>query len=146
MAIITVDQLAAMNFGYLKGADLIQWCSTSLLIGQYAKNAQSLQDGCDLAYSEVIGSLSTRYNITDELLVISGNRCILLVKIVSLLTIRNVLGNLANIAEKTKDDFGWADNTIMDIRNGQMNLILPESQIAKLSVAEIIPSSFLTIG
>ena len=143
---ITPDQLKALNFGYLNGNDLIQFAGIQLLSVQYEKDNTSLQNGCDLAYSEVIGSLSTRYDITSELQTISGARCILLVKIVSILAIRNILGNLQNISQVIKDNYDWADNTVLDIRNGQMNLILTESSTAKASVAELIPNSFLTLG
>ena len=135
-----------MQIRFLTGSDLIQFSPIQLLTVQFEKDNESLQNGCDLAYSEVIGSLSTRYNITSEFQVVSGARCILLVKITAIIAIRNILGNLQNISQVLKDTYEWADNTILDIRNGQMNLILDESSVAKTSGAMLIPNSFLTLG
>jgi len=64
---LTIQQLKAMSFGYLTGSDLLQWCAGQLLIKQYEVDPTSLQNGCNFAYSEVIGQLSTRYKIAAEL-------------------------------------------------------------------------------
>lgn len=64
---ITKDQLAQLNFGYLNGRDLLQFCPSQLLISQYEKFPELLQSGCDMAYEEVKGELSTRYDINKEL-------------------------------------------------------------------------------
>jgi hypothetical protein len=64
---ITKDQLAQLNFGYLNGQDLLQFCPAQLLISQYEKFPDLLQSGCDMAYEEVKGELSVRYDINKEL-------------------------------------------------------------------------------
>lgn len=64
---LTVDQLKNISFGYLTGADLIRYCPAQLLIKQYEVDPDSLENGCDTAYAEIIGKLETRFDLTAEL-------------------------------------------------------------------------------
>lgn len=64
---LTTDQLKSLSFGYLTGADLLQFAAAPLLIKQFEVDPNSLQRGCDLAYSQIQGQLSTRYDIATEL-------------------------------------------------------------------------------
>ena len=64
---ITKDQLAQLNFGYLTGQDLLQFCPTQLLTSQYEKFPELLQTGCNQAYDEVKGELCNRYDVNKEL-------------------------------------------------------------------------------
>lgn len=64
---ITRDQFSQMNFGYLNGSDLLQFCPSQLLTSQYDKFQQSIQNGCNQAYEELISELSNRYDIGKEL-------------------------------------------------------------------------------
>jgi hypothetical protein len=63
---ITTDQLKNLPFGYLRGADLIRYSAVQLLIKQYEVDPDSLSDGCNIAYSELISLLNTRYNLAVE--------------------------------------------------------------------------------
>jgi hypothetical protein len=63
---LTVDQLVNLSFGYLNGDDLTEYCAPQLLIKQYEVKKNSLQKGCDVAYSELISLLNTRYNLALE--------------------------------------------------------------------------------
>lgn len=65
---LTNAQLLNLPFGYLTGRDLVQYCAPQLLIKQYEVNPDALMNGCTLAYSIVIGKLSTRYDIISALL------------------------------------------------------------------------------
>lgn len=51
----------------------------------------------------------------------------LLVKIISILAVRNTLGSFENIGEGMFHHFEKADRTLRDIRNGQENLVLPST-------------------
>lgn len=51
----------------------------------------------------------------------------LLVKIVSLMAVRNSLGSFENIGEKMFRDFEWADRELKAIRRGENNLLLPST-------------------
>ena len=64
---ISRDTLAQMNFGYLNGSDLLQFCPSQLLTFQYDKFSTSFQSGCNQAYDELKSELSTRYDIDKEL-------------------------------------------------------------------------------
>lgn len=64
---LSINDLKSLSFGYLCGQDLIQFAAAPLLIKQYEVDPQSLQRGCDLAYSQIQGQLSTRYDIATEL-------------------------------------------------------------------------------
>jgi hypothetical protein len=63
---ISRDQLAALNFGYLKGSDLLQFCPAQLLTSQYDKNPECYQTGCEQAYDEIRADLCNRYDIDKE--------------------------------------------------------------------------------
>jgi hypothetical protein len=63
---ITNEQLKNLNFGYLRGADLIRYSAVQLLIKQYEVDPDSLREGCEIAYSELISLLNTRFNLADE--------------------------------------------------------------------------------
>lgn len=76
----------------------------------------------------------------------ADTRNLLLVKILSLLSVRNVLGNTQSISEKMTADFTWADATIRAIRNGQMNLPIEIASTEKISTANLVSDSFKTIG
>ncbi len=64
---ITKDQLAQLNFGYLTGQDLVQFCPTQLLTSIYEKYPSMLQTGVDMACDELRGALCNRYDIDSEL-------------------------------------------------------------------------------
>jgi hypothetical protein len=64
---ITKDQLAQLNFGYLTGQDLVQFCPTQLLTSIYEKYPDLLQTGVDMACDELRGALCNRYDIDAEL-------------------------------------------------------------------------------
>lgn len=64
---ITIAQLQAMNFGYLSGADLAQWCNQQLLISTYNARPQLFPKAVNQAISEVRSKLFNVYDLTDEL-------------------------------------------------------------------------------
>lgn len=243
---LTIPQLLDMDFGYLSGDDLVQWCSPQILIKQYEVNNNALQKGCNTAYGEVASALRTKYNSSAELAkiqftqamatsqltgaAVSGllitnpgsnyisapvisitggggagatatavltngavtgfvitapgagytsapdvaftggagadTREVVLVKLASILAVRNILGNAQSVSDKTMTDFMWCDKTLKDIRGGQANLVLPSTalyttaQAAQVypcppapcgpvgpgSIAEMITQNFGTLG
>jgi hypothetical protein len=146
MPTLSNDQLAAMSFGYLTGADLMRWCSPQLLIKQYEVNQTSLLDGCNQAQGEVIRMLLSRYAIAAEFGNVSGIREIMVVQITSILAVRNIMGNMAGISDHMSANFTWADKTLRDIRNGFTNLILPSANVNSYSSSGLIPQNFSTLG
>ena len=147
MAVITIATLQALNLGYLTGEDLIQWCAAQLLIHQYTVDNNSLENGCNFAYSEMIASLGNRYDINTELTTKTGTaRARLSVKICALLAIENALGNAQNISEKMRDDFNYAHKCLMLIRQGEMNLPITYATVPVASDSGLICQSFGTIG
>jgi len=147
---LTATELKALDLGYLKGSDLLQFCAAQLLIKQYEVDNDSLQAGSNLAYSELESNLSTRYDVKTELE--NSTRNALCVKIASILAIRNILGNAQNISEMMINLFVWADKELIAIRNGQISLGLNQPQntdgtpVLNYSDASLIRSSFKTIG
>jgi hypothetical protein len=63
---LTIDQLVNLSFGYLNGDDLTEYCAPQLLIKQYEVKKSSLQKGCEVAYSELVSLLNTRFNLALE--------------------------------------------------------------------------------
>lgn len=146
MATLTPTQLAAMSFGYLTGQDLLQYVSTSVLIAQWEKNNNVLQNGCDNAYSEMIGYFYTKYDVQREFNMISGPRQQLVVKLTAILAVRDILGNMAGIGEVTKDNYIWADDIIMRTQNGTFNLPLYGANCIIEASAITVPMNFRTLG
>lgn len=155
---LTTDQLKAMSFGYLTGGDLIKWCAPQNLIKQYEIDNDSLNDGCAIAYSEITSKFATKYDLTAEL-ALDGSadpdtRVKTLVKMVSLLAVRNVLGNMQNLSDKMTNDFSANDKEILAIQRGLSNLPLPTqgnsvsntSGGVKPSTGVLINDSFQTLG
>lgn len=64
---ITKDELAQKNFGYLTGSDLMQFAPFELLSSQYNKFPSLIQTGCTQAYAEMLGELSSVYDVQKEL-------------------------------------------------------------------------------
>lgn len=146
MATLTNDQLAAMNFGYLSGADLQQYCSSQVLIKCYEVRQDCLQQGADNAQSEMIGLFYTKYDVLREFNMISGPRQNLVVKLTSILAVRDILGNMAGISEVTKMNYAWADDIIFRTQNGTFNLPLYGVSIGINSGAFLVRQNFGTLG
>lgn len=64
---ITVAQLEAMNFGYLSGADLTQWCNAQHLISAYNSRPSLFAKAVPQAISEIRSKLYNIYDLTEEL-------------------------------------------------------------------------------
>lgn len=224
---LTEDQLKNLPFGYLRGADLMRFCPPQILIKQYQVDPDSLQDACNIAYSELISLLNTRYGLNVEFLkvgftnasatpminagavsfinvsyagtnygsapvvkimgigtgataeavvengiitdinvitggtgydltttvVITGGaapdpRTQMFVKLAAVFAVRNALGSMQNISDKMKDDFAYADKTILALRQGQQGMpsVNQAPTISYGSPAEVVNSSFLTLG
>lgn len=69
-----------------------------------------------------------------------------LVQLTAVIAIRKILASFEKISAEMKDNFTWAENSLMDIRNGQMPLILPEASKIMASTACIVPARFRTLG
>jgi hypothetical protein len=61
------DELAQLNFGYLKGSDLLQFAPSQILTSQYDKYPDTFDLGCSMAYDEIASELITRYDVQKEL-------------------------------------------------------------------------------
>lgn len=146
MPTITPQQLAAMSFGYLTGQDLIDYCSTQLLISQYNKSSQSLQDGCNNAQSEMIGYFYTKYDVMREFNMISGPRQNLVVQLTAILAVRNILRNVAGIGPVEEANFAWAENIIERTLNGTFNLPLHGASCVINSGAGLVGQNFRNLG
>jgi phage gp36-like protein len=143
---LTTDQVVALDLGYLKGSDLIQYCSPTLLIKQNEVNADLIQNGCDQAYQDIKSWFSNRYDIDSEFENEGADREALLVKLVTLKAIENILGNLTDLTTRTKDLIIWANDTILAIRNRQRHLDLTVASDAVVSDSALIDQSFNKLG
>ena len=61
--IVTREQIAALNFGYLSGSDLLQYCPDQLLIKAYSTDPNKFQLGCNNAYAYLKAKLINRYDL-----------------------------------------------------------------------------------
>lgn len=146
MPTLTPAQLAALSFGYLTGQDILQYCSTQVLIKQYETNQNILQQGCDNAYSEMIGYFKTKYDVQREFNNVSGPRQQIVVKLTAILAIRDILGNMAGLGDVTKGNFAWADDIIERTLAGVFNLPLYAADTSIVSGALLVRQNFGTLG
>lgn len=147
MAIPTIAEIKALDYGYLTGADILQFCPDQHIIKQLSINSDALDNATSIAYEELKSHLASRYDIDLELEKTGADRSKLVVKICSLLTIRNLLGNSAMIPVNVKELIEDCMNTLRAIRNGEMSLLLVKINDTETnSEAAIIDSSFMTIG
>lgn len=156
---MTIPDFQALNLGYLTGADLGRWCSAQLLIKQYDVDNTCLTNAVITAIEELKSATRTKYNLGPELLKSTG-RDVLVVKILSILAVRNALGSFQNLSDMLISQFEWADKKIKDLRNGQDNLAQPPPASVTIpdpfngqnvtytprSDADMIGSSFSTLG
>jgi hypothetical protein len=151
MATITPDQIKVLDFGYLTGADLMAFCSWTLLANQWQINNDNLQAGCDFAYAEVTGKANRKYDIAAELAKTGADRSQLCVKLTAIIAIRNILASTANVSDIIMNQYSWADKSMLELRNGQLNLPLalspvPSNAIPVYSGACLIADNFSTLG
>jgi hypothetical protein len=64
---ISLTQLQSMNFGYLSGSDLLQWCNAQFLISAYNSRPSLFDRAVGQAISEVRSKLFNIYDLTEEL-------------------------------------------------------------------------------
>ena len=97
-----------------------------------------------------VGSSGSLYTSLPKIIFSGGRladtRDIHLLKILTILTIRNITGSMASVSEKMTSDFTWASKRLIEIRNGQGAISLPSAPIAKISGAYLIKDSFKKLG
>jgi hypothetical protein len=154
MAVKTLADIMALNFGYLLGTDLLNFCPQQYLIKQ-----ESMENGfcayhVNIAYQEMIGMLSSKCDLVAEYLkrkvttpTPSDPRSQQVVKLTSLSAIRNIVSSTIGIPENMAKNFDWLDKTLLAIRNGQVSLYsVSVAADDALSEAVLIEQSFLTLG
>jgi hypothetical protein len=151
MVALTYTEFSASDYGYLNGADLLQFCPIQLLNSKYLINPNIIFNGVQMAYDELINNLCSKYNIENELSKsgqspVSGSsfvpRVLMIVKITSILALTNILG-----VNKMIDDFNWAKANLMLLREGQMSLIGVEKQSCSIaSSAHLVKDKFNQLG
>ena len=77
----------------------------------------------------------------------ADTRLQLLVKIMSILSVRNVLGSAQNISDFMQGLFKWASETLRDMRNGQQNLLANQAEPCLVSSpGKLVCDTFSTLG
>lgn len=151
MPTITPDQIKALDFGYLTGADLMAFCSWTLLANQWQINNDNLQSSCNFAYAEVTGKANRKYDIAAELAKTGEDRSQLCVKLTAIISIRNILASITNVSDHILNQYAWADKSMTELRNGQLNLPLalspvPANDIPVYSGAGLVTQNFSNLG
>lgn len=141
----TLADIVGLSFGYLTTEDLLKWCPAQLLVKSYTEDTNSLQSACDRSISRVTSQLSTRYDLTTELVKSGSARQLFLVDILSIFAIRNVVGSAQSVSEKMLNDFAMADKDVADIRNGENNLQVTLANTAIASISYLSLSNFSTL-
>jgi hypothetical protein len=96
-----------------------------------------------------VTNAGTGYTSLPDVTVVGGSpkqRCTLLVDILSLIAVQRIMGNMQNVSAEMGKNFTWANDSLNEIRNGQLNLLLPSASTVNASVAELINQDFSTLG
>lgn len=154
----TIPQLEATEYTYLVGADLTFWIGAQVLITQDTISPTKIATAVLTAIGELKAAARTKYNLDPELAKTGAARDVFVVKILGILAVRNAIGSGASYSEPLIGHFEWADKEIRAIRAGQSNLLQVSTPTPTVdpvtgqvdtgpgSRAEMIPSSFLTLG
>jgi hypothetical protein len=147
MAVPTITDVSNLDFGYLKGLDLLGYCPYQIIIKQMATIQTAPDIAVNLAYNEIVSALSSSYNIEPEYQKRGAQRYGLLVKLTTIAAVRNICSNLNGVPENILQNFQWLDKTLLALRNGQMSLIgLQKPGEAVKSSSYMVTSSFETLG
>lgn len=148
MAALTIDDIKALDFGYITGVDLLFYSPSQMLIKQETSNTGIIENAVMTAQSELIAKLSSKVDITSEYNDKTGTgRSMQVVKLTCALAVYNLSYNLAGEPEKVKEQREVINAEILAIRNGQSSM--PMIQIAessRLSESVLIGSKFQTLG
>lgn len=142
----TIEEIKALNFGYLTGEDLVNYCPFQTLQLQDLVSPTFLDIQINTAYEEIKSYLRPRYLIENELEKTGNDRNKLCVKLTTIQAIKNIIHNLTGISEKQKEQFEENVNTLRAIQNGQLSLNIESDESDTASTTEVLSSSFLTIG
>jgi|WetSurMetagenome_2_1015567.scaffolds.fasta_scaffold472311_2 hypothetical protein len=159
MAVLTVADIIALDFGYLVGADLLRFCPSQFLINQETITPGFIEGHVQTAYAEIISDLSSKCEIAKELTktpgsvgppVVPDTRSKTIVKYVATMAIKNIVSRAPGLPDHLKSNFAEVNQAIMDIRNGQK--ALPDlafettADQPNISRTTLVKSSFKTIG
>jgi hypothetical protein len=147
MAALTIDEIKALDFGYLTGEDLLNYCPFQIIQKQLIVDPTCLDNHIETAYKEVLSDLVTRYDIESEFGKTGTSRYFVVVKIVALSAIRNLTANIPGLPENMTNNFKWLDKALLDSRNGQKSLFLVKKASDTIrSNTEVIQNNFNTLG
>lgn len=143
----SLEEIKDLNFGYLTGQDLLRFIQYQMLIKQGSVDIESLQYSVNMAYSEFRSNFQTLYDCEEEFAKTGNDRSQTAIKLVSLLAIRNLCGNLTQVTDYLASLFTWLDDTIKNIRLGQITIdkmnTAPQDSFSDVN---IVTNNFSVIG
>ena len=143
---LSIDDLKDLDFGYLSGDDLIQYCSPQILIKQYETDNGSLEAGCRMALAEIRCALINRYDVDTEYTKETTSREQELVKIATLFAIRNICGNLPGLPANLDNLIKKAEETLLRVQQRLAHFDMKVTSDAIVSDSAIIADSFNYLG
>ena len=118
----TYATLIDLNFGYLTGQDLVDYCPFQLLVNSELQNPGIMQRTCIRASDEMENQLITKCDLKDEYLKTGTGRSPAVVKLTALTAIKNIVAVLPELPVNTKENLLYLKETISAIRQGQYSL------------------------
>ena len=159
MAALTVADIIALDFGYLTGQDLLDFCPSQFLINQETVTEGIIERMVTKAYAEIISQLSSKCQIATELKKTPGSagppavtdtRSQIIVKYVSLMAIKNIVSRAPGLPDHMKANFAEVNEAIKAIRMGQQAIpdIQQEATANQVNISKtvLISGSFSTLG
>ena len=147
MPALTIDEIKAIDLGYLTGSDILKYCPFQFIQKQILVDDTSLTDAVFTSYTEIKSQLETKCDIDLELKKRTTDRNLLIVKVMAIEAVRNLTSNIPGIPDNILKNFDWYDKTMTNIRNG--NISLPyaiKASDTKISKTEIVSNDFGQIG
>ena len=147
----TLSELQALDLGYISGVDLLRFAPAPLLLNQAAIGID-FAESFDIAQTEIISELSNQYDFTAEFKkefptnTDVNTREQLVVKLISIQTIRNILGSIAGTNDQMNYWFEWYDKNIEKIKTRSRKLNLPIALHCELANSKLVHARFMTFG
>ena len=153
----TLAELQALDLGYISGVDLLRFAPAPLLLNQAAIGID-FTESFGIAQTEIISELSNQYDFTSEFkkefpeatgtppVLPADTREKLVVKLISIQTIRNILGSIAGTNDQMNYWFEWYDKNIEKIKTRSRKLNLPIALHCELANSKLVHARFMTLG
>lgn len=147
MANKTIEDVLALDFGYITGIDLVAYCPQEFLISKMNQNADLFPIWVSASIDEVSALLASSLNIAFEFDKAGEDRNGYIVKLVCLSCIQNITATVPALPDNLNNLLKWYMTECESIKRNQRST--PKVEVASTpnyQSTEQVKQSFSTIG